>query len=474
VTAPTVTPATSRGPRRNAELAMLAFAVAIGMAAYAAVGLAVEEEVPADILGYTAGFAVLFLTAHLVIRRVAPYADPLLLPGVALLNCLGLALIQRLDLAEAERARQLGNTAPRPDTPSQLAWTAVGVLLLLLVLWFVRDHRVLQRYTYTAGFVAFGLLLLPLLPVVGVEVNGARIWLRIAGFSVQPGEFAKLALAVFSAGYLVAKRDVLALASRRFLGIDLPRGRDLGPIVGAWIASLGVLVFQRDLGTSLLYFGLFLVVLYVATERTSWLIIGLSLFLGGSYLAYHLFGHVRLRVRIWLDPFADAAGAGYQVVQSLFGFGTGGMFGTGLGQGRPEIVPFAKTDFIIATLGEELGLIGVMAVLVLYGLLVQRGLRAGLGVRDSFGKLLAVALAFSLALQVFTVVGGATRLIPLTGLTLPFLSYGGSSLVANYALIGLLLRISDAARRPGPGLNKPVGPTARTGELDAVTEVVRR
>jgi cell division protein FtsW (lipid II flippase) len=468
----TTTPA-PRG-RRGVELAMTAFALLLAMAAYAAVGLALEERIPAGIGWYAGGLALLFGVAHAVVRRVAPYADPLLLPCVALLNGLGLALIHRVDLAEAERATQLGRELPNADAPSQLAWTALGVVLFVAVLLVVRDHATLQRYTYTAGFGALALLLLPLVPGIGVEINGARIWLRVAGFSVQPGEFAKLALAVFFAGYLVAKRDVLALASRRFAGVDLPRGRDLGPVLVAWLASLGVLVLQRDLGTSLLYFGLFIVVLYVATERTSWLLIGLALFLGGSYAAYLVVDRVQQRVSIWLDPFADAAGRGYQVVQSLFGLGTGGIFGTGLGQGRPEIVPYAKTDFIVATLGEELGLIGVMAVLVLYALVVERGLRTALGVRDSFGKLLAAGLSFSLALQVFTVVGGATRLVPLTGLTLPFLSYGGSSLVANYALIALLLRISDAARRPGPGLVTPAGPAARTGEMEAVTQVVRR
>ena len=453
---------------------MIAFALVLAMAAYTSVGLSVQEQVPAGLPGYAGGLGLLYLLAHLVVRWLAPYADPLILPCVALLNGLGLALIHRLDLAEAERAVQLGRELPNADAPSQLAWTTLGVVLFVSVLVVVRDHATLQRYTYTAGFGALVLLLLPLVPGVGVEINGARIWLRVAGFSVQPGEFAKLALAVFFAGYLVAKRDVLALASRRFAGIDLPRGRDLGPVVVAWMASLGVLVLQRDLGTSLLYFGLFIVVLYVATERTSWLLIGLGLFLAGSYAAYLTVARVQQRVGIWLDPFEDAAGSGYQVVQSLFGLGTGGLFGTGLGQGRPEIVPYAKTDFIIATLGEELGLIGVMAVLVIYALLVERGLRTALGVRDSFGKLLAAGLSFSLALQVFTVVGGATRLVPLTGLTLPFLSYGGSSLVANYALVALLLRISDVARRPRPGLVTPGGPAARTGEMEAVTQVIRR
>jgi cell division protein FtsW (lipid II flippase) len=294
------------------------------------------------------------------------------------------------------------------------------------------------------------LLVLPLVPGIGRQINGSRIWVRFAGFSLQPGELAKLALIVFFAGYLVAKRDVLALAGRRVAGIDLPRGRDLGPIVVAWLASLGVLIFERDLGTSLLFFGIFVAMLYIATERRSWLVIGVLLFFTGSFIAWMLFSHVQERVTIWLDPFKDASGSSYQLVQGLYGMATGGMLGSGLGEGRPDIVPFAKTDFIIATVGEELGLTGLMALLLLYAIVVQRGLRTAIAVRDSFGKLLAAGLAFSLALQVFVVVGGVTRLIPLTGLTMPFLSYGGSSLVANWMLIALLLRISDAARRPAP------------------------
>ena len=233
----------------------------------------------------------------------------------------------------------------------------------------------------------------------------------------------------------------------------------------AWLASLGVLVFERDLGTSLLFFGLFVAVLYVATERRSWLVIGGVLFLSGSFLAWTLFGHVQKRVDIWLHPFHDTSSASYQLVQGLYGMATGGILGSGLGQGRPDIVPFAKTDFIVATIGEELGLTGLMAILVLYCLLVERGLRTAIAVRDSFGKLLVTGLAFSMALQVFVVVGGVTRLIPLTGLTMPFLSYGGSSLVANWALVAMLLRISDAARRPAP--------TVMPSPDDDKTQVVR-
>jgi cell division protein FtsW (lipid II flippase) len=289
----------------------------------------------------------------------------------------------------------------------------------------------------------------------------------VAGFSFQPGELAKLALLIFFAGYLVVKRDVLALASRRILGIDLPRGRDLGPVVVTWLASLGVLVFERDLGTSLLFFGVFVAMLYVATERLSWLLIGMTLFLFGSFLAWSSFSHVHQRVDIWLHAFAprNIDSDSYQLVQGLFGMGSGGLLGTGLGQGRPDIVPYAQTDFIVAAIGEELGLTGIMALLILYAIVVQRGLRTAISVRDSFGKLLATGLAFSLALQVFVVVGGVTRLIPLTGLTMPFLSYGGSSLVANWMLIALLARISDAARRPAP---PPAASMA-----DAKTQVVK-
>jgi cell division protein FtsW (lipid II flippase) len=289
---------------------------------------------------------------------------------------------------------------------------------------------------------------------------------------VQPSEIAKILLIVFFAGYFVSKRDALSLAGRRFAGLDLPRARDLGPVLLAWAASLAVLVRGRDLGTSLLFFGIFVVMLYIATERTSWLLIGLGLFAGGALTAYRLFGHVQRRVDTWIDPFADYEQAGFQLVQGLFGFGTGGMTGTGLGQGRPGTTPFAKTDFILAAAGEELGLVGVMAILLLFLLVVERGLRTALSVRDSFGKLLAAGLAFSLALQVFVIVGGVTRLIPLTGVTLPWLSYGGSSIVANWALVALLLRISDAARRPAPSVVSP--DKVRSAIEEAQTQAVRR
>ncbi len=453
---------------RNIELLLLVLSLGVAMAAYASVGLAHDAVLPTDMATYGAGLAGLFLVAHLALRRLAPDADPVLLPAVTMINGLGLAVIHRLDLAGADRARRLGNIAPTASAPAQITWTAVGVVLFVLFLVVVRDHRILQRFTYTALLAGIVALLLPLLPVIGTTINGARIWIRFAGFSFQPGEIAKLVLLVFFSGYLVAKRDVLALASRRVAGIDLPRGRDLGPIIVAWAASLAVLVFERDLGTSLLFFGVFVALLYIATERRSWLLIGIGMFMSGSFLAWTMFGHVQQRVDIWLHPFAERniRGDSFQLVQGLYGMGTGGLLGKGLGQGRPDIVPYAKTDFIVAAIGEELGLTGLMALLIVYAIIVQRGLRTAVAVRDSFGKLLAAGLAFSVALQVFVVVGGVTRLIPLTGLTMPWLSYGGSSLVANWILVAVLLRISDASRRPAPPPAAPID--------DAKTQVVRR
>ena len=469
---PSTVPPAAGAPRRWVELALTLFAVLIAVVAYAAVGYGVEGTLPAGTLGYGLGLGALFVLAHVVVRMVAPYADPLILPCVALLNGLGLVMIRRLDFAEAERAAFGSSIQARADAPLQLVWTAVGVAAFVAVLFVVRDHTRLASYTYTAAAAGLVLLLLPALPVLGREINGARLWISLGPMTFQPSEVAKLLLILFFAGYLVAKRDALALAGRRFLGLDLPRARDLGPVLLAWAASLAVLIRGRDLGTSLLFFGIFIVMLYIATERTSWLLIGVALFVGGAAAAYSVFSHVQRRVDTWLDPFADPDKAGFQLVQSLFGFGTGGMTGTGLGQGRPSTVPFAKTDFIMAAFGEELGLVGVMAILLVFVIIVERGLRTALAVRDSFGKLLVAGLSFSLGLQVFVIVGGVTGLIPLTGVTLPWLSYGGSSIVSNWALVAVLLRVSDAARRPAPA---PVAPERTRAALEeAQTQVVRR
>lgn len=436
--------------RRGAELVLLLLALVVGIGAYAYVGLGVQGRVPPDIVTYGGWLAALVVAAHITVRIVAPYADPVLLPIVAALNGIGLAVIHRLDLA-----------TKHDYAPKQLMWMTVGVVLFIATLVLVSDHRVLQRFTYTSGLAAVVLLLMPLLPGIGKNVNGARIWIHLGSMSFQPGEVAKVFLVVCFSGYLVLHRDALALAGRRFLFLDLPRGRDLGPILMMWAITLFVLMGQRDLGAGLLLFGLFIVMLYVATERPGWLAVGGGLFLAALAAIYLLstkisfLAHVRNRFDIWIDPmkyFTKTPGSG-QLVEGLFGMSWGGLIGRGFGEGRPYRVPFAESDFIVAAIGEELGLAAIMAILVLYAVIVERGLRTALLQRDNFGKLLAGGLAMIIALQVFIVVGGVTRLIPLTGLTTPFLSYGGSSLVANWVLIALLLRISDHARRPLPDLN---------------------
>lgn len=445
--------------RRGAELFLLVLALAVGVGAYAAVGLGVEGRVPADIVGYGGGLAALVVAAHVVVRLVAPYADPVLLPLVAALNGLGLAVIHRIDLAD-------GTTFAR----QQLIWMALGVALFLATLLLLRDHRLLTRFTYTAGLGAIVLLLLPLVPGVGKTINGARIWIGVGPFSFQPGEVAKVLLVVAFAGYLVQHRDALALAGRRFIVVDLPRGRDLGPVAAMWLVSLGILIFQKDLGSSLLFFGLFLVMLYVATERPGWLVVGGAMFTAGAVLAWRFVGHVENRVNIWLDPlpYYDQTPGSGQIVEAEFGMAWGGLIGRGFGDGDPTRVPYAESDFIVASIGEELGLTAVIAVILLYGLIVERALRAALISRDGFGKLLATGLGGIFALQVFVVIGGVTRLIPLTGLTTPFLSYGGSSLVANWVIVALLLRVSDQARRPVPDLS---GDDAR--DDDESTQVMK-
>jgi cell division protein FtsW (lipid II flippase) len=427
--------------RRNTELAMLAFAVLIPIFAYANVGLAIDGELPAGMLGYGLGLGAMAGCGHLVVRKWAPYADPLMLPIATLLNGLGLVLIYRLD--------QVEYLLPPNAAPGQLLWSAVGIGLFVAVLIFLKDHRVLQRYTYISMVVALVLLALPMFFPARY---GARIWITIPGVgSLQPGEFAKIIIAVFFAGYLMVKRDALALASRRFMGLYLPRGRDLGPILTLWVLSLLILVFETDLGTSLLFFGMFVIMLYVATERTSWIVFGLLLSAAGAVFVASFNSHVGKRVDLWLDPL-NASNGVTEIAQSLYSFGAGGLLGSGLGQGYSRLIGGIgiKSDYILATAGEELGLTGLMAILILYGLLIERGVRTALAARDPFGKLLAIGLSGAFALQVFIVAGGVTALIPLTGMTMPFMAQGGSSVIANWALIAILLRVSDTARRPAP------------------------
>jgi len=453
--------------RRRTELLMLVFAVGVVLFAYAAAGLGLNGNLPAGLAEYGLAFAVIVFIAHLAVRWLAPWSDPLMLPLAAMLNGLGVVMIWRLQ--QAGRGGNPGvpvSTMNSMTTTYQVLWSAVGVAAFVAMLAFVREVRVLQRYTYTLGALGLVLLAIPaLLPRSMSEVNGAKVWIILGGVTIEPGEFAKLALAVFFAGYLVAKRDVLALAGRRFLGIDLPRARDLGPVLIAWGASLLILVFETDIGTSALFFGMFVAMIYIATQRTSWLLIGTLLFVFGAVVASQLFGHVHERFTVWLHPWAgnNPTTISYQTVQGLEGMGFGGLFGTGLGHGQPFFTPLVQSDFIITAFGEELGLTGLMAILLIFGLLVQRGLRAAIQVRDPFAKLLGGGLSFVIALQVFIIVGGVTNLIPLTGITTPFLSQGGSSLVASWALIGLLMRISDTARKPAP---QPI-------QDEGMTQVVR-
>ena len=440
--------------RRRTELAMLVFAVALVAFAYANVGFGLKGKLPPGMAEYMLGFVVLLAIAHLAVRKLAPWADPLLLPLAAALNGLGIVMIYRLQ--ESGRNGNPGQviaTLSSSAATLQIVYTAIGIGCFVAVLALVREPRVLQRYTYTLGALGIILLALPaLLPASISEVQGAKIQISLGGFTIQPEEFAKLALAISFAGYLVTKRDVLSLAGRRVLGIDLPRGRDLGPVLIVWGVSLLLLVFESDIGTSALFMGLFVAMLYIATQRTSWLLIGFALFIAGAYSASKLFSHVGERFQIWLHPFVgnNPFGNAYQLVQGLYGMASGGILGKGLGGGQPYLTPLVQSDFVITAFGEELGMTGLMAILLLYGLIVQRGLATSLAVKDPFSKILAGGLAFMLALQIFVIVGGVTRLIPLTGITTPFLSQGGSSLIASWMMIALLMRLSDTARRPPP------------------------
>jgi cell division protein FtsW (lipid II flippase) len=428
---------------RNLEIALLVVACAINAAAILLVQLGALGHLDFSLIYFGAGLSALVFAMHIALRVVAPDADPFILPIVTVLNGIGIAEIYRIDL-------ELHYSGWASASVKQIAWSAIAIVIAIAMILVLRNHRVLQRYTYLSGLGAIVLLLLPMLPVIGRQVNGARIWVGLGPFSFQPGEIAKIALAIFFAGYLVQHRDSLSMVGTKFLGMRFPRLRDLGPILVLWAASMAVIVFQHDLGTGLLYFGLFLVMIYLATSRLSWVLLGLVLFVGGALVASHVLDYVHGRFENWLNPFAqsvyDAPGGSYQLVQGLFGFSYGGLLGTGLGQGHPATTPLAQSDYIFASLGEELGLIGLFAILALYLLFVSRGFRVGFAGQDDFGKLLAVGLAFTVALQCFIVVGGITRVIPLTGLTTPFLAAGGSSLVANWIIAALLLRLSDTVR----------------------------
>ncbi|WP_459646765.1 FtsW/RodA/SpoVE family cell cycle protein [Kitasatospora sp. Ki12] len=436
--------------RRTTELVLVLAAVLTAVFGYVEVGVDLDGTVPPDAAEYGAALGVLALAAHAVVRWRARYADPLPLPIAVLLNGIGLVVIYRLDRA-----------SPGPGAAStQLLWSALGVALFIAVVLLVRDHRRLRRYAHTGALLALVLLVLP---IFFPPVYGSRIWIVVGPLSFQPGEFAKILLAVFFAAYLAVHRDALALTGRRVWRWQLPRGRVLGPVLLIWAAFVGVLVLETDLGTSLLFFGLFVVMLYVATARTGWIAIGLGLAAVGAVTVGWLSPHVHSRVADWLDPLGSiAAGRGAnQIAQSLFAFAWGGELGTGLGNGHSVLIGFAaKSDFILATIGEELGLTGLIAVFLLYAVLVSRGFRTGIALRDPFGRLLAIGLASIVGLQVFVVAGGVLALIPLTGMTMPFIALGGSSVVTNWIIVALLVRMSDIARRPGPG----PGPVSASGE----------
>ena len=432
--------------KRNLELFMLLFGFGLYAFALAQVQLATILILRPDGWFYWS-LPVLAATAfHLVLRFRASDADPLLLPIGFLLNVLGIMMIYRLDLVKA--ATEDNSVAYR-----QVVWTVVAILIAAVVLFLVKTHLSLRRYIYISMAVGVLLLVMPLLPVIGKTVSGAHLWVAIGPLSFQPGELAKIALCIFFAGYLTSRRESLSVVGRKAFGLRIPPARELGPIAFIWLASLGVLVLQRDLGTSLLFFGLFLVMIYVATARVFYVLVGFVMFVAGALVASRLMSYVGGRFDAWLDPLNDALyqapGGSYQLVQSMFGLAHGGLFGTGLGGGLPQIVPLAQSDFILSAIGEELGLVGVFAVLSLYLVLIARALRIANAHADDFSKLLSIGLGFVIALQLFIVIGGVLRVVPLTGLTTPLLTAGGTSLVANWIIIALLLRLSDTLPKAG-------------------------
>jgi cell division protein FtsW (lipid II flippase) len=442
-----VTPVRADRGRRNTELALLILAIVLAVGAYALVGLGREGAVPVGLAGYGLLLVGGYLFAHLSVRWLAPTADPVLLPSAVLLAGLGFAVIYRLE----------------PDlAPAQTMWLLLGLGLFVLTLLLVRDHRVLNQFTYTIGLLGIILLLLPLAPGIGRTVRGARLWVGIGPLQFQPAEIGKVLLMIFIASYLNARKELLAVATRRLGPLALPEPRHLAPLLVAWAISLVVLFLEKDLGSSLLFFGMFVVMLWVATGRVAYLIIGALLFAAGALFGYAAFSHVQDRVTVWLHVFDPTLiqDEGYQLAQSLFAMATGGILGTGLGMGRPGFIPDAHTDFVFSAIGEELGLLGTTAILLLFILLVVRGFRAAVQSPDGFGQLLAAGMSTILALQSFVIIGGVTRLIPLTGITLPFVSYGGSSLVANFVLLALLVRVS-------------AGPPERPAESAEATQFVR-
>lgn len=437
-------------PRRNVELMLLLLALLIGIGAQVLVGLSVEDEINHRYWVEGGAQVTLALGFHVVLRLRAKYADPFILPIVVTLNGLGIAMIHRLDFTP--------NYAGVADR--QLLWTGVSMIAAAALLIWLKDHRRLRQLTYTSLIASVILLFLPIVPGLGEDIQGAQVWITVGGLSFQPGELAKITLAIFFAGFLANNRDLILLAGRKIGPLTFPRLQDLAPLFLGWLIAMGVLIVQNDLGNALMFFGLFVAVIYVATSRFSWIAIGGVLVAVGALLAYQFVPHARNRFNIWLNAFDpeiyDRMYGSHQLVQGMFGLAHGGLAGTGLGNGSPHMVALANSDMIITAFGEELGFLGLAAMLLLYLILFSRYMRAGIGSRDHFGKLLAVSFAVILVLQVFVVVGGITRVIPMSGLVSPFLAAGGSALLANWLIVAIVLLISHAARRPifsGPMLN---------------------
>lgn len=425
---------------RSRELLLLLFAA--GLLALMLFGLETSQgrTLSTEMLYIIGGFVGVYAIAHVAIAVLAPYADQVMLPVVALLNAIGLVVIYRLDLAE--------RPGYGPLAERQMLWSLVGVGLMVLTLIVVRDHKSLSRYSYLLGLVGLILLALPLVWPQPPGYEEARIWLWLGPFSIQPGEFSKILLLIFFAQLLAQKRALFTVAGRRFAGLTFPRLRDLAPILMVWAIAILIMAVSNDFGPALLLFATVLGMVYFATGRASWLAIGLALVAIGGYAVYQVSSKIQERVSNFLDPFADFEGIGNQPANALIGLSWGGITGTGLGYGHPELVPVAHSDYILAALGEELGFVGIAAVLCLFGVFITRGFRTAMQARDSYGKLLASGLALTIAIQIFVVAGGVSAMLPMTGLTTPFMSDGGSSVMANYILLGLLLRISNGANRP--------------------------
>ena len=430
----------SRLVSRSRELLLLLFAT--GLLALMLFGLETSQgrTLSTEMLYIIGGFMGVYAIAHVAIAFLAPYADQVMLPVVALLNAVGLVVIYRLDLAE--------RPGYGPLAERQMLWSLVGVGLMVLTLVVIRDHKSLSRYSYLLGLVGLILLALPLVWPQPPGYEEARIWLWLGPFSIQPGEFSKILLLIFFAQLLAQKRALFTVAGKRFLGMTFPRIRDLAPILMVWAIAILIMGISNDFGPALLLFATVLGMVYFATGRASWLFIGVGLVAVGGYAVYQVSSKIQERVSNFIDPFADFDGIGNQPANALIGLSWGGITGTGLGYGHPELVPVAHSDYILAAIGEELGFVGIAAVLCLFAVFITRGFRTAMQARDSYGKLLASGLALTIVIQIFVVAGGVSAMMPMTGLTTPFMSAGGSSVMANYILLGLLLRISNSANRP--------------------------